>query len=262
MGIKTQFPDNNNDNNNNNNFNATQMDEQSYKMLKKMKKFSFDLSIFLNQEIEYYENEKFNGKSNMCEIEDNGDKDDDEIRDEFSEKWAESLSILDPTFCTLSPSFDSSHLVTSETYHIHPTHIIKANDALLNKEETSSVNENKNEIIQIPVGESVTVRAEFRNKLSTKINLTDLRLEIAPANEFTVTPCSATVCSNGRIDVLIQSLAVRTGSYKVRAQNINKMIMQFKYFFRLIIDNVDFSIQNNRTCILKGTDKYVCKCYF
>lgn len=243
--MKTQYPDNiNNNNNDNDNFHATQMDEQSYKMLKKMKKFSFDLSIFLNQEIEYVENEKFNGNNNLCENVNNGDNIDDEIRDEFAEKWAESLSILDPTFCTLSPSFDSSHLVTStsETYHIHPTHIIKANDALLNKEQISFY-ENKNEIIRIPVGESVTVRAEFRNKLSTKINLTDLRLEIAPANEFTVTPCSATVSSNGRVDVLIQSLAVRTGSYKVRAQSADKMITQFMYFYRLSVDYPDFLCQ-------------------
>ena len=237
LGTKTQYPDNNNSNN----YNAIQMDELSYKMLKKMKKFSFDLSVFLNQEIEYVENEKFNGKDNMCENEYNGDNNDDETRDEFAEKWAESLSILDPTFCTLSPSFDSSHLVTNEIYHIHPTHIIKANDALLNKEQISFY-ENKNEITQIPVGESVTVRAEFRNKLSTKINLTDLRLEITPANEFTVTPCSASVSSNGRIDLLIQSLAARTGSYKVRAQNTNKMTTQLSYFCRLNIDNVNSSI--------------------
>lgn len=177
------------------------------------------MSIFLSQEIEFCENEKANGKDklniNANDNENNGDKNGDDIRDELAEKWAESLSILDPAFCTSSSSFDSSHLLTTESYHIHPTHIIKVSDALQSKEPTQI--ENKNEIIRIPVGESVTVRAEFRNKLSTKINLTDLRLEITPSNDFNVTPYSATVSSNGRVDVLVQSMAVSTGLYKVRA---------------------------------------------
>jgi hypothetical protein len=215
------------------------MDEQSYKMLKKLKKFLSDMSIFLNQEIEFFENEKVSGKDNLNvngnDNENNGDKNGDDIRDELAEKWAESLSILDPAFCTSSSSFDSSHLLTTESYHIHPAHIVKVSDALSSKEPTHF--ENKNEIIRIPVGESVTVRAEFRNKLSTKINLTDLRLEITPSNDFTVTPYSATVSSNSRVDVLVQSMAVRTGLYKVRAQNPHRQCYHLneESFFSLIL---------------------------
>ena len=152
-------------------------------------------------------------------------------------KWTELLSELDPSFRDPGPS-DSSDL-SSEHCGFHPLHLLLS-DSLKKAKKIKEEKEFKDDLIRIPIGESVILSATFRNRLSTKVALNSLCLEIAPSSSSShpsdlahalssrtshshpyfraVPPSSIPIGSGGVGHVLVQASPRELGEYQVRAR--------------------------------------------
>ena len=129
----------------------------------------------------------------------------------FSENWTELLSTLDQSFA--NSSLTEYTVSALEPYILHPSHTLKYDDMSVQK---VSAFENKDNTFQIPMGESVILSAKFRNRLSTKINITDLALDILPRQNFTDTPANMALIPGGSGCVLVRAQPTHTGTYQVR----------------------------------------------
>ena len=193
-------------------------DPGPFKFLKKLKNISEELSSFLLLELEWELNRKKMRTldPSIPESQVQGPRNISatfqfESVKSLSENWAELLSVLDQTFANSSLT---EHTVSApEPYILHPFHTIKCDDISTLKVSTI---ENKENPFQIPMGESVILSAKFRNRLSTKINITDLALDFLPRQNFTDSPASLTLFPGGSGCVLIRAQPTLTGTYQVR----------------------------------------------
>ena len=143
---------------------------------------------------------------------------DDPFNNNLSEQWAELLCNLDPTFLI------SESKIFSRSSIIHP---------LRDQNNCSSKKSKKideDELIQIPIGESVVLRALFRNKLTTKVVITNLSLEISPFNNFTSNYSSASFLPGKSQNVLVEASPTELGTYQVRERFVIMLLLCFLSF--------------------------------
>lgn len=69
--------------------------------------------------------------------------------------------------------------------------------------------------LQIPLGETFAVRLSLKNPLSTPMVLSDVSLDLSPADAFEVKPLSVTVPPKSSIVVMLQAAALRPGHFAV-----------------------------------------------
>lgn len=133
---------------------------------------------------------------------------------DLSEQWAELLSTMDPKFLISDPT-NSLSTSLKESCQIHPFHILTDYPSKPLKKN------NKDELIQIPIGESVVLSALFRNRLSTKVSITNLSLEIFPNDSFSAPPTFAvSITPGGSVNVLVEASPTELGIYRVRILHV------------------------------------------
>jgi len=69
--------------------------------------------------------------------------------------------------------------------------------------------------IQIPLGETFSVQLSLKNPLSSPMNLTDVSLDLSPADAFEVKPLSLTVPPKSSVVVILQASPLRAGRFSV-----------------------------------------------
>jgi hypothetical protein len=213
-------------------------DEETLGYVKKLKFLSDELNRFLSMEKDWDKNRKSSlllsaphtqaqAQGNIQGQGQRGERERERERDNYSptpqgvdegydlaEKWVELLSTLDPTFGQSSPGQNSiSPCLGNQPNTLHPTHTLKEESIKYRRSNFSSGK--KEDIIRIPIGESVILTAKFRNRLSTKLNLTDLSMEITPHEVMSTSPSSVSLSPGESANVLVRAEPTQIGSYQV-----------------------------------------------
>jgi hypothetical protein len=226
-------------------------DEEALGFVKKLKIISDDLSRFLSMEKDWDTTRKSSlllsaphtqvqlqlqsqgqgqggerGERDSCTPTPQGVEDGYDL----AEKWVELLGILDPTFGHTTPgqiSFSPDQAGQQST--LHPTHTLRDEDTKYRRSNSS--NGKKDEIIRIPIGESVVLSAKFRNRLSTKVNLTDLSMEIQPHEILKTPPSSVSLSPGESSNVLVRAEPAQIGSYQVLKSSYFFIIFHFLFIY-------------------------------
>ena len=217
-------------------------DEETLGYVKKLKFLSDELNRFLSMEKDWDKNRKsslllsvphtqaqgnIQGQGQRGERDRERERERERERDNYSptpqgvdegydlaEKWVELLSTLDPTFGQSLPGQNSiSPGQGNQPNTLHPTHTLKEESMKYRRSNFSSGK--KEDIIRIPIGESVILTAKFRNRLSTKLNLTDLSMEITPHEVMSTSPSSVSLSPGESATVLVRAEPTQIGSYQV-----------------------------------------------
>ena len=167
----------------------------------RLQRISEDLSALLELELKWG---KFQRNQILIQTLDSSIPAPDDSNNDLSEQWAELLCTLDPTF------------LISELKEFSCSSIIHPFRDRANCPSNNSKKIDEDELIQIPIGESVVLRALFHNRLTTKVVMTNLSLEISPIDNFTSNYTSASIPPGKSLNVLVEASPTELGIYQVR----------------------------------------------
>ena len=167
----------------------------------RLERISEDLSALLELELKWG---KFQRNQILIQTLDTSIPAPDDCNNDLSEQWAELLCTLDPTF------------LVSELKEVSCFSIIHPFRDRTNCPSSNSKKIDEDELIQIPIGESVVLRALFHNRLTTKVVITNLSLEISPLDNFTSNCTSASIPPGKSLNVLVEASPTELGIYQVR----------------------------------------------
>lgn len=224
--------------------------------VKKLKMISDDLSRFLSMEKDWDKNRKssllLSAPHTQAHTQGQGQRGERD-RDSYTptplplvveegydlaEKWVELLSTMDPAFGHSTGQIPSSPGSAGQQNTLHPTHTLTDTESKYRRSNSS--NGKKDEIIRIPIGESVILSAKFRNRLSTIVNLTDLSMEIQPHEIMSTPPSSVSMSPGESATVLVRAEPTQIGSYQVRTYLF--LLIFFLCFYLLFYLSIYFFI--------------------
>ena len=134
----------------------------------------------------------------------------------LADAWAQLLADMHPAYGATAASLTHS-------FALHPPQVTSVAGS------SKPVRSNRpgqwsGSAFRVACGESVIVKARLRNRLSTALKLTDLRLEIRPAKPasatedvaaFTASPLDVTMLPGSTADVILRAVPATQGSFRV-----------------------------------------------
>ena len=134
----------------------------------------------------------------------------------LADGWAQLLAELHPAYGATAASL-------AHAFALHPPQVTGAGSAS-KPARSGRPGQWAGSAFRVACGESVIVKARLRNRLSTALKLSNLRLEIRPATPastadeaaaFTASPLDVTMLPGSTTDVILRAVPSTQGSFRV-----------------------------------------------